>query len=85
MTAHSFENEFDLVTACDGQSAPQSVMRDRPDIMLLDIALPDIQGYEVCARLRDESPKSGISVLFVSSQNRLQDILKAYPQNGLMT
>lgn len=82
MTAHIFEDEFDVVTACDGLSALESVVRECPDIMLLDIELPDIKGYEVCARLRKEHPESGISVLFVSGHNRLEDILQAYQAGG---
>jgi len=41
---------YDILTAPDGESALQSVVRDRPDLVLLDVNMPGIDGIEVCRR-----------------------------------
>lgn len=46
---------FDTLTAYDGQSALESVRMKNPDLVILDLMLPDISGEEVCRRIREES------------------------------
>jgi two-component system CheB/CheR fusion protein len=54
--------EFDVETAYDGRTAVQTARRFRPDVVLLDIGLPDLDGYDVAKHLRRE-PWSGKLVL----------------------
>jgi len=44
---------FEVVSACDGAGALAAIARHRPDVVLLDVGLPDMSGYEVAARARD--------------------------------
>lgn len=52
--------------AHDGQSAVQQALRHAPDIVLLDIGLPDLDGYEVAARIRKEPALTGTKVIAVT-------------------
>ncbi len=45
---------FETVTAYDGRAALESVYRDKPDLVLLDLMLPEIDGLEVCRRIRHD-------------------------------
>ena len=51
LTAHGFE----VFTASTGEDALDEVARHRPDLMILDLGLPDISGLEVCKRVREQS------------------------------
>lgn len=55
---------FSVITACDGLGALRSAARDQPDLMVLDIGLPEIDGLEVCRRLRAIST---LPVLFLTA------------------
>jgi CheY-like chemotaxis protein len=46
------EDEFEVITAGDGNAAVEAAKRHAPDVILLDIILPGIDGYETCRRLR---------------------------------
>lgn len=60
---------FDVVgEADDGQTAVRAVRRLTPDVVLLDVALPDIDGFEVCARVSG-SDGSGPAVVLTSSRD----------------
>jgi DNA-binding NarL/FixJ family response regulator len=60
---------FDVVgEAGDGRAAVTAVRRLRPDVVLLDIQLPDIDGFEVLARLRDRP--AGPAVVLTSTRDR---------------
>ena len=55
-------------TATDGESGVSEALRLRPDIVLLDVGLPDITGFEVAARLRDAG--SPAAIVLASSRER---------------
>ena len=54
---------FEVITAEDGQNALDQANQAMPDLVLLDISLPDISGFEVLERLRQESPRLPIIML----------------------
>src|SRR5436190_4496144 len=59
---------FDIVgVATDGESAVREVLRSSPEIVLLDISLPDMDGFEVAARLRAAGAAS--TIVFTSSRD----------------
>ena len=58
---------FDVLTAADGQIALTHAARERPDLIVLDVGLPEIDGFEVCRRLRT---KSEVPVLFLDRAGR---------------
>ena len=66
----------------DGQQALDSVSRAQPDLILLDIVLPRISGYEVCRRLKANRETCDISVAMVSALSETEDIQKAVDANA---
>jgi len=64
-----------------GRLALAAAMKYPPDLILLDINMPEMNGYEVCARLKSTAELSNIPVIFLSALNETQDKVKAF-QSG---
>ena len=58
---------YQVATACDGQSALRLVATDHPDLILLDIMMPGLDGYEVTARLKAEPDTRDIPIILVTA------------------
>ncbi len=65
--------EYDLAVAMDGESALEAVNDDPPDLILLDIMMPDIDGFEVCKQLKGNSETDDIPVVFLSALTEAED------------
>jgi putative two-component system response regulator len=59
--------DYDIAVAMDGESALEIAEEDSPDLILLDIMMPDMDGYEVCKRLKDNPKTADIPVIFLSA------------------
>jgi putative two-component system response regulator len=59
--------EYDVMVSMDGEDALETVVEDAPDLILLDIMMPDIDGFEVCRRLKDNPDTASIPVIFLSA------------------
>jgi CheY-like chemotaxis protein len=66
-----------LVTAVDGLDALQKVADHQPDLVLLDIMMPQMSGFQVCRRLKGDAKTRDIQVLMVTALNELGDIEQA--------
>lgn len=63
------------VTGCpDGTSALAEIARNPPDLVILDIMLPDIDGFEICRRIRSHPASSLLPVIMLSARKNSQDI-----------
>ena len=60
-------DEYEVAVAMDGESALDAVKEELPDIILLDVMMPDIDGYEVCRRLKASEETSSIPVIFLTA------------------
>ena len=61
-----------------GELALRAARRDPPDLILLDINMPDMNGYEVCDRLKADDRLKGIPVIFISALTEPLDKVKAF-------
>ncbi len=59
---------FSVVTSKDGNTALAEVRRQRPDLILLDLNLPDIAGTEICRRLRRDPNTSSIPIMMITAR-----------------
>lgn len=71
------EGEFQIDVVHDGQQTLDYVAKSQPDLILLDIMMPKVSGYEVCQRLKSDSKTSGISIIMVTALAEMGDIEKA--------
>ena len=67
----ALRGEFKLSVALDGEAALHAVAKSAPDLLLLDIMMPGIDGYEVCRRLRADAATRELPIMFLSS---LEDV-----------
>ena len=66
-----------LVTAIDGVDALEKVKQHNPDLILLDIMMPRMSGFQVCKRLKNDPATKDIQILMVTALNELGDIEQA--------
>ena len=66
-----------IVTAADGVEALEKVEQYRPDLILLDIMMPRMSGFQVCRQLKSDPKTRDIQVLMVTALNELGDIEQA--------
>lgn len=66
-----------------GKLALQAARRDPPDLILLDINMPDMNGYEVCERLKADDRLKRIPVIFISALTEQLDKVKAFATGGV--
>ncbi len=69
---------FECALASSGEEALELAPRYRPDLVLLEIVLPGIDGHETCRRIRREPDLQHVKVIMVSSRSDLEDRLRAY-------
>lgn len=75
---------FDIISALDKQSAISMVLEEENiDLILMDIITPEIDGFEVCKLLKNNSKTSHIPIIFLSAKNRQEDIQKAFEVGGI--
>lgn len=63
----TLRDKYKISVALNGQDALRAIARNKPDLVLLDIMMPDMDGYEVCARIKDNPETSEIPVIFISA------------------
>jgi adenylate cyclase len=66
---------FDVVTASSGQGALEKIKAEHPDLVLSDIVMPGMTGYDLCAKLRDDEATRFLPVVMVTAsgdQERIQ-------------
>lgn len=70
--------EYDLQTAESGRAALEAAAHFRPDLVLLDIVMPDLDGYETCRRFRADALLQHAKIILVSAQGSLEERLAGY-------
>lgn len=67
------ENDYNVSTACSGEEALEIVANDTFDLILLDVMMPGMNGYEVCKRLKSVERTQNIPVIFVTSMDDVEN------------
>jgi two-component system OmpR family response regulator len=73
-------NEYEVETAGDGQAALRAVAEFRPDLIVLDVMLPDLDGFEVAKRLRERADDTPI--LFLTAKDTTEDKVRGLTLGG---
>lgn len=70
--------KFKTVTASDGLEAIQQAEKELPDLILLDVMMPQMDGFETAMHLKNNPTTSGIPIIFLTALNSTQDIVKGF-------
>lgn len=68
---------YEVISAYDGEMALQK-MEENPDLVVLDIAMPKLNGYEVCKKIREDESKKNIPIIFLTAKITELDELKGF-------
>ena len=74
---------YKVRAAVSGKLALQAARNDPPDLILLDISMPEMDGYEVCAQLKSEERLKDIPIIFLSALTETMDKVKAFGAGGV--
>jgi len=77
LEAYLGDDGYEIAMACDGQETLDMVQSFSPDLVLLDIMMPRLSGYEVCQQLKDADATQDIPILMVTALNEMGDIERA--------
>jgi len=77
------EQGYGVRAVASGSRALASVRAAPPDLILLDIKMPGMNGYEVCERLKADERTRDIPIIFISSLDAIQDKVKAFTAGGV--
>jgi PleD family two-component response regulator len=77
------EQGYKVRMAQDGTMALMSIQSSPPDLILLDIMMPELNGYEVCSKLKASSLTKDIPIIFISALNEVFDKVKAFEVGGV--
>ncbi len=74
-----FEREgFEIKKFTSGVNALQELQKNKPDIILMDLMLPDLSGFQLCKKIRDEKNNDDIPIVVLTSRTDEYDILNAF-------
>lgn len=74
----TLEDDYELIVALDGQTALALVNEELPDLILLDIMMPEMDGYEVCRKLKSDQRTKDIPVIFLTALNHVRNEARGF-------
>jgi DNA-binding response OmpR family regulator len=73
---------YEVSVARDGEEALASASRMRPDLVVLDVMLPGLDGFEVCRRLRERPELTGLKILLLTARGRDVDRVRGLEEGA---
>lgn len=74
---------YEYVMSLNGNQALEFLKSEKPDIILLDIMMPEIDGYEVCQKLKSNENTKDIPIIFVTAKAEIDEIVKGFEVGGV--
>ena len=74
LQAYLEELDCQTITAMDGLQALDAIEKNKPDLVLLDIMMPQMSGFEVCRRIKEDPSTQDIPIIMVTALNEFGDI-----------
>jgi DNA-binding response OmpR family regulator len=65
---------FEVVTAADGEEAVQVALEEKPDLIMLDVRMPRMDGYEACVQIKNSSELQDVPVVMLSAKGQESEI-----------
>ncbi|WP_250656655.1 response regulator [Alkalimarinus coralli] len=79
----SLESNYQLFSEKSGSEGIESAIRNMPDVILLDIEMPEMNGYETCKHLKADERTSNIPVIFISNLSDIQSRVLSFEAGGI--
>lgn len=68
------KTSYQVITASNGEEGVSRALAERPDLILMDVVMPKMNGFEACRRLREEEATRGIPVIMVTTRGEAQNV-----------
>jgi len=72
---------YQIVTARDGAEAVRTALAEKPDLILMDVVMPNMDGFAACREIRRQEPLKGVSIVMVTSRGEPMNVEMGY-QSG---
>ncbi len=76
------QDGYNIIAATNGKLALKAAMSKHPDLILLDIHMPDMDGYTVCQHLKSEDITRQIPIIFITARNQPEDVVRGFDVGG---
>lgn len=83
LVSEILQNRYEVISSDGGLSCLKSAVEDSPDLILLDVLMPGMDGYEVCKKLKADGRTAGIPVIFITSKADRDDVVKGFDAGGV--
>jgi DNA-binding response OmpR family regulator len=77
------DEDYDIRATPDAMMALEASKLNKPDLILLDIKMPNIDGYELCSMIKKEENLKDIPIIFISALDNVEDKVKAFEEGGV--
>ena len=82
MFAEALNKNYRIIQTDSGADSLFLAQKERPDLIILDVEMPGMDGYETCRRLKKIDATADVPVIFVSAHDKIEDRLKGYEAGG---
>ena len=76
------EDDYDILESASGAECLEQLQHNKPDIVLLDVNMPGMTGYEVCTEIRKHAKTATIPVVFISAMDNVEERLAGFEAGG---
>jgi DNA-binding response OmpR family regulator len=73
---------YEVIPAYDGETALRRVAEERPDLVLLDVMMPKLDGFEVLRRLKQDPETASIPVIMLTARGQFEDLAHGYGEGA---
>lgn len=80
---HNLQDDYDLIIAKSGQQALQRLKDNTIDLILLDIIMPELDGFEVCKIIKKQPETTHIPIIFLTAKSAEEDIINGFELGGV--
>ncbi len=77
------EAGYQTHVATNGQAGIEAVEALQPDLLLLDVMMPDIDGFEVCRRVKEKPENENLPIIFITALDQTEDIVRGFELGGV--
>ncbi len=76
-------DDYDIMVAMSGIECLETAEIQRPDMILLDVMMPGMDGYECCRKIKEKKDFKAIPVIFITAKSEIDDKLDGYEAGGV--
>ncbi|HEY5561459.1 MAG TPA: diguanylate cyclase [Clostridiaceae bacterium] len=77
------KDEHEVIIAMNGKEALEAISMEKPDLILLDVMMPGLDGYEVCKRIKEKEDFEEVPIIFLTAKTETEDIVKGFESGAI--